>query len=718
LDPSAYSQASCSFIFRSISGNAELALACRPVDFAAFRSDQMLARVPKELPDHTAFALRSAAPVPISYATNCIRRLLGVDICEAGFPIASDGDYDAVRAVATEVGPMVEGRYEGRPMRIAGLARALPKDIERCHSAVCAAPLHRVHTFLATSDVHLEHKLKISRAECVKRAAAAVVLARQLVDSTSNEAQGRHGDVEFSPEDAGRSDPEFLVDVLTAVIESGANTLNIPDTVGFVTPNEYRELFALLAARLPSVSPVDGRPVILSTHAHNDLGLAVANTLAGVEGGARQVEVTMNGIGERAGNASLEEVIMSIRTRPERFPVEVPQIDTTRITSTSRLVSAVTGMGVQPNKSIVGANAFAHESGIHQDGVLKHAATYEILTPESVGLGRNSLVLGKHSGRAAYRQRLEALGFGGLSDVQLNTFVQRFKKLADTKKSVSDADILAIVQEGIDAQVALVQLGGLHVTCGSDVKPTATVTVIEAEGAAEEGSAGSAAMGSGQVQHSAAAIGNGPIDALFRAFGQLPCLPAADLVDFAVRSVTDGRTALGEVTIRLRPAASGMDSQGTRDLSGLEAVDAAVANPHTKSPRETNGDEAADASPDGSTGGLHSDVKDFEEVRMSSSEALARYQAAVARKEQEGARKRAGASADAATMLGEDPLTTEASGVGLSTDILQAAARAYLSAANRLLHRGVPRRRDAAKAAAAAAVAAVAAASSADDFVD
>ena len=303
---------------------------------------------------------------------------LGVDICEAGFPIASQGDFEAVELIAKEVGPLEINRDHG-PMTIAGLARATEGDIQRCFDAVKHAPKHRIHTFLATSDIHLKYKLNISRDECIQRAVAAVEFASSLSP-----------DVEFSPEDAGRSDPDFLCEVLGEVIKAGATTLNIPDTVGYVIPEEYGDLFKYLIANTPGAT---NPGVIFSTHCHNDLGMATANSMAGVLGGARQIEVAMNGIGERAGNTALEEVVMTAQTRPNKYPV-YHEIDTTHITRVSRMVSHFTGMSVQPNKAIIGANAFAHESGIHQDGVLKHQETYEIMTPQSVGLADNNMVLG------------------------------------------------------------------------------------------------------------------------------------------------------------------------------------------------------------------------------------------------------------------------------------------------------------------------------------
>ena len=372
---------------------------------------------------------------------------LGVDICEAGFPIASQGDFDAVTRVAQTAGCITEGRPSGQPMRIAGLARANEKDIERCYNAVKHAPLHRIHTFLASSDIHLEHKLGISRQECLEASSKMVAFAKTLVD-----------DIEFSPEDAGRSDPEFLIELCAAVIEAGATTINLPDTVGYTLPSEYANLFAYLIEK----TPTGGRDVVWSTHCHNDLGLATANSLAAVQSGARQVEVTLNSLGERAGNTSLEEVVMALRTRPQHFPVYC-DIDTRQIMRASKMVAAYTGIFVQPNKAIVGANAFAHESGIHQHGVLAHAATYEIMTPESVGIedsqdGRGSLVLGKHSGKAAYRQRLIELGYADIA-------ADKEQLAKSTPQPARAYHVPPLVPR------ALSDAGGAHPPCGARPHP-------------------------------------------------------------------------------------------------------------------------------------------------------------------------------------------------------------------------------------------------------
>ncbi len=444
---------------------------------------------------------------------------LGVDICEAGFPIASPGDFEAVRRIAEEVGPLTEGRKSGQPMVIAGLARANEQDIDRAYDAVKAAPRHRIHTFLATSDIHLKYKLKIDREECIDQVIKAVSYAKSKCD-----------DVEFSPEDAGRSDPQFLTVVLAEAIKAGATTLNIPDTVGYTTPEEFGWLIKYLIENTPGADRV-----IWSTHCHNDLGLATANTLAGVNNGARQVEVTLNGIGERAGNTSLEEVVMAIHTRPQNFPV-YSDIDTTQIIRTSRMVSAYTGMSVQPNKAIVGANAFAHEAGIHQDGMLKHQSTYEIMRPETVGLSASSLVLGKHSGRHAFRKRLEELGYGDLSKDDVNQAFDRFKRIADKKKVVTDADIEAIITDEFYQPHEIWKLNSVHVSCGDHVNATATVSLTDPNGAVLID----------------AAIGTGPVDAVYKAINRIVGAPNI-LTEFIVQAVTEGIDAIGEVTIRIQP---------------------------------------------------------------------------------------------------------------------------------------------------------------------
>ncbi|CAI5704914.1 unnamed protein product [Peronospora effusa] len=445
--------------------------------------------------------------------------VLGVDVCEAGFPVSSPGDFEAVSAIAKEIGPLTANRATGEPMVICGLARAMEKDVQRCYDAVKHAPKHRIHTFLATSDIHLKYKLKISRDECIRRAVDAVKFAKSLTS-----------DVQFSTEDAGRSDPDFLCEVLAEVIKAGATTLNIPDTVGYTVPGEYGSLFRYL------IDNTEGSDkAVFSTHCHNDLGLATANTLAAVQGGARQAEVTINGIGERAGNTALEELVMALKTRPQHFPVYT-SADSTQITRCSRMVSHYTGMSIQPNKAIVGANAFAHESGIHQDGVLKHQATYEIMLPESVGLSENKMVLGKHSGRHAYSKRLQQLGYTSLTPEELDYYVEKFKILADEKKTVTDADMEAIVSDELFKPEAFWTLQSVHVTAGNLVKPTATVTLAYKDG----------------QEVSEAAMGSGPIDAIYVAIKRATGMDRIKLNDFSVDSVTDGTYALGEVTVRVQ----------------------------------------------------------------------------------------------------------------------------------------------------------------------
>ncbi|MEB3359210.1 MAG: 2-isopropylmalate synthase [Synechococcales bacterium] len=446
---------------------------------------------------------------------------LGVDIIEAGFPFASPGDFEAVskiaEAVGTEQGPI-----------ICGLARATRQDIQAAAEALKPAARPRIHTFIATSDIHLEYKLKRSRAEVLAIVPEMVAFAKSFVD-----------DVEFSPEDAGRSDPDFLYQVLEAAIAAGATTVNIPDTVGYTTPSEFGGLIRGIKENVPNIDQA-----IISVHGHNDLGLAVANFLEAVKNGARQLECTINGIGERAGNAALEELVMALHVRRQYFnpffgrPAEseapLTQIDTRQIYKTSRLVSNLTGMFVQPNKAIVGANAFAHESGIHQDGVLKHKLTYEIMDAESIGLTENQIVLGKHSGRNAFRTRLRELGFD-LSEQDLNRAFLRFKELADKKKTVSDWDLEAIVNDETQHTPELFRLEHIQVSCGDHARPTATVIILTPDG----------------QELMDAAIGTGPVDAVYKAINRVVDIPN-QLVEFSVKSVTEGIDAIGEVTIRLR----------------------------------------------------------------------------------------------------------------------------------------------------------------------
>jgi 2-isopropylmalate synthase len=447
---------------------------------------------------------------------------LGVDIIEAGFPFASSGDFHAVQRIAASV-----GTPDG-PV-ICGLARAAAGDIKACAEAVAPAARRRIHTFIATSDIHLEHKLRKTRAEVLAITAEMVAFARSLVD-----------DVEFSCEDAGRSDPEFMHQVIEAAIDAGATTINIPDTVGYTTPAEFGAIIAGINRAVPNIDRA-----VISVHGHNDLGLAVANFLEAVKNGARQLECTINGIGERAGNASLEELVMALHVRRSYFnpflgrPAEqrdpLTNVRTEEITKTSRLVSNLTGMAVQPNKAIVGANAFAHESGIHQDGVLKNRLTYEIIDARTVGLADNRLSLGKLSGRSAFRARLEELGYT-LERHDLDDAFARFKELADRKREITDRDLEAIVSEQVQQQdQPRYALQSVQVSCGTNLQPTATVTLRDGDG----------------IDLTEAAIGTGPVDAVCQALNHLAQVPN-ELVEFSIKSVTEGIDAMGEVTIRLR----------------------------------------------------------------------------------------------------------------------------------------------------------------------
>jgi 2-isopropylmalate synthase len=430
---------------------------------------------------------------------------LGVDVIEAGFPIASPGDAEAVQRIAQTVkGPV-----------IAALARSLPADIDAAAAALAPAKKKRIHVFLATSPIHRRYKLRKAREEILRQAVWAVTYARRSSD-----------DVEFSPEDASRTEPEFLHEVVQAVIDAGATTVNIPDTVGFAIPEEFGRLIRGIAERVPNIERAR-----ISVHCHNDLGLAVPNSLAAIANGAGQVECTMNGIGERAGNASLEEIVMTLKVRRD-FYQATTGLDTTQIAMTSKLVSALTGIPVQPNKAIVGQNAFRHESGIHQDGVLKFRPTYEILRPQDIGLGESQLVLGKLSGRHAFARRLMTLGFR-LSGAKLDRAFARFKELADKKKQIFDEDLAAIVEEELPAEETYT-LVYVQTTAGSDTVPTATIRLSKA----------------GKVRQEAA-CGDGPVDACYKTIDRLTGI-SPELVDYNLHAVTKGKDALGEVTVRLR----------------------------------------------------------------------------------------------------------------------------------------------------------------------
>jgi 2-isopropylmalate synthase len=429
---------------------------------------------------------------------------LGVDVIEAGFPITSPGDAEAVQGIAREVeGPV-----------ICGLARTSKQDIDAAWNAVRDSARPRIHTFIATSDIHIERKLQTTRADVIGQARAAVAQAREHTD-----------DVEFSPEDGSRSDVQYMAEVIQVALEEGATTINVPDTVGYTMPREYAAMFDELYRLVPGL-----RDVVVSVHCHDDLGLAVANSLAGVEAGCRQVECAINGIGERAGNASLEEIVMLLRTREPSLGLWTG-IDTTEIARTSRLVSRLTGYQVQPNKAIVGRNAFAHEAGIHQDGVLKERTTYEIMDATTVGLKSNSLVLGKHSGRHALRDALEEMGFQ-LDGQALNTAFKRFKEIADRKKQVTAMDLEALVTDELREEIPGYTLDWFEVEASSRRPPHARVSVTLPDGGSAEGSF----------------TGDGPIDAVFRAINAAAGVEA-QLGEFTIGAVTEGQDALGEVSV-------------------------------------------------------------------------------------------------------------------------------------------------------------------------
>ena len=453
---------------------------------------------------------------------------MGVDIIEAGFPAASPDDLEAVRRIAVEVGRPAVGEEDARVPVIAGLARANKSDIDKAWEGVKDAKKPRIHTFLATSEIHMKHKLKMDPEDVVQRVSEMVAYAKALCE-----------DVEFSPEDAGRSDPEFLYVVLGEAIKAGATTLNIPDTVGYTTPEEYYELIKGIIDNTPGMH--DG--ITVSVHCHDDLGMATANALAGIRAGARQAEVTVNGIGERAGNTSMEEVVMSLKTRKPVYGLETG-IDTKQFARVSKLVSNYTGIVVQPNKAIVGSNAFAHEAGIHQDGMLKHQTTYEIMRPEDVGVNQTQLVLGKHSGRHALRTRLAEMGHS-LDDVELDKAFTRFKELADRKKAITDVDLEAVIADEFYRPRDVYVLDGLQVTCGTMGMPTATVRLKGPDG----------------KLHLQASMGSGPVDAVYTAIRAIIDVPNK-LLEFNVHAITEGIDALGEVTVRIQ---STDDDQQTMD---------------------------------------------------------------------------------------------------------------------------------------------------------
>lgn len=432
---------------------------------------------------------------------------LNVDIIEAGFPIASPGDFEAVKAVAETV---------ERPI-VAALARSIDKDVEAAARALKHAKKPRIHVFCATSEIHMKYKLKRAREEIIKMSVDHVRYAREFVD-----------DVEFSPEDASRTDPAFLIEVVTAVIEAGAKTINIPDTVGYAVPEQFAGLIRLLKEKVPNIDKVT-----ISVHCHNDLGLAVANSLAAVKAGARQIECTINGLGERAGNCALEEVVMALKVRNDFFGLRT-NINTRKIFPTSRLVSSLTGIAVQRNKAIVGENAFAHESGIHQHGVLSEASTYEIMRPEDIGLPASKIVLGKHSGRHALKERLSQLGYN-LTEEQLNCAFEQFKILADKKKEIFDEDLEAIVEQMHSRVPEVWQIISLQTTAGTEgVIPTATIKLKDSNGNIYQD----------------AATGDGPIDAVYSAIQRITGVQTK-LKDYRIRAITSGKDAQGEVNIEV-----------------------------------------------------------------------------------------------------------------------------------------------------------------------
>ncbi|MDH5327754.1 MAG: 2-isopropylmalate synthase [Gammaproteobacteria bacterium] len=442
-----------------------------------------------------------------------------VDVIEAGFPIASQGDFEAVQAVANTI----------KNSTVCGLARALDKDIDRAGEALKGAASARIHTFIATSPIHMKMKLRMSSQEVLDQAVYAVKRARQFTDN-----------VEFSPEDAGRSELDFLCRVLEAVIDAGARTVNIPDTVGYNVPDQFGSLIRQLIEKVPNSDKA-----VFSVHCHNDLGLAVANSLSAVLNGARQVECTINGLGERAGNASLEEVVMAVTTRQDIFPCNVGHIDKTQIVPCSRLVSGITGFTVQPNKAIVGVNAFAHESGIHQDGVLKSRETYEIMRAEDVGWSTNRMVLGKHSGRNAFKTRLQELGISFASEQELNQTFLRFKELADKKHEIYDDDLQALATtanlESVNERIKLVSL---KVCSETGETPCAQVTVTI----------------DGKEQN-ASSEGGGPVDAAYQAIESV-VKSESTLQLYSVNNITTGTDSQGEVTVRLEKAGHIVNGQG------------------------------------------------------------------------------------------------------------------------------------------------------------
>lgn len=456
---------------------------------------------------------------------------MGVDVIEAGFPVASDGDFEAVSEISKII----------KDSTVCGLARATRGDIERCAEAIKDAPRGRIHTFLSTSPLHMEFKLQMEPEAVFEKVRESVTIARNLCD-----------DVEWSAEDGSRTDHDFLCRCVEAAIDCGASTVNIPDTVGYAMPDEFACLISMLFNRVPNIDKA-----VVSVHCHNDLGVAVANSLAAVQVGARQVECTINGLGERAGNAAMEEIVMALKTRTDYMPFTTG-IDTTQFNKVSKLVSTITGFSVQPNKAIVGANAFAHESGIHQDGMLKHAGTYEIMTPESVGLGMSKLVLGKHSGKHAFSEKLKALGYS-LGDNAVKDAFIRFKNLADLKKEVFDEDIVALVDDEVVRFNDRICLLSLEIKCGTVHRPPKASLEIEVDG----------------DRTSCTSSGDGPVDAAFNAIKEL--FPhTADLQLYQVHAVTHGTDAQAEVTVRLAEAGKTVNGQSADTDTMVASVKAYI----------------------------------------------------------------------------------------------------------------------------------------------
>jgi len=456
---------------------------------------------------------------------------MGVDVIEAGFPIASQGDFDAVHRIAKVI----------TKSTVCGLARATKMDIERAVEALKPAKHPRIHTFISTSPLHMKYKLQMEAGQVHEKVIESVAYARRFTD-----------DVEWSPEDGSRTEHDFLCRCVESAIKAGATTVNIPDTVGYAVPDEFAALIRMLFDRVPNIDKAR-----ISVHCHNDLGLAVANSLAAVTAGARQIECTVNGLGERAGNAAMEEIVMALKTRSDRMPY-MTGVKTEHIMKASRLVSAITGFVVQPNKAIVGANAFAHESGIHQDGMLKHAGTYEIMTPESVGLTKSKIVLGKHSGRHAFKQKLVELGYG-LGENAVEDAFKRFKDLADMKKDVFDEDIIALVDDQVVRSNDRIRLVALEVLCGTKHQPPKAELDLEIDGTVKN----------------CKATGDGPVDAAFNCIKQL--FPhTANLQLFQVNAVTEGTDAQAEVTVRLEENGRTVNGQGADTDTLVAAVKAYV----------------------------------------------------------------------------------------------------------------------------------------------